>query len=270
MKKLIKLLVLLVVLVLGIGVGLFFFLGTLVKKGVESAGPILTETPVTLAGAKISPLGGKGQLNDFTIANPEGFQTAHAIYAKNVELVVEPKSLMADKIVIRSIRVNQPEITLEGGQGGSNLSTILESINKAVSQLPQGGAGEEPPGTDESSGAATKLQVDEFLITGGKVNFSASFLKGKSLSLSLPEVSLTNLGQGPEGITAAELAKQIFGKVLAGSTSAVSAKVKEMGFDLGDLSGILDGQGQQVLDAITSEGAKQLQEGLKGLFQKKD
>ena len=48
-------------------------------------------------------------------------------------------------------------------------------------------------------------QVDEFVISGAKLNVTASVLGGSSVTLPLPEIRLANLGQNPEGITAAEL-----------------------------------------------------------------
>jgi hypothetical protein len=92
------------------------------------------------------------------------------------------------------------------------------------------GTEEKPSATKEEEKAkAKKLQVDDFLISGGKVNVSASMLGGKTATVPLPEIHLTNLGQGPEGITPAELTKKILSAVLDGALKSVGGAVGEMG-----------------------------------------
>lgn len=269
MKRLFKFLLFLVLLVVVVLGATLFLLDKIVKKGVETAGPVLTDTPVTLDKVSLSPLSGKGRLYNFQIDNPEGFETQNAIRAGKVEVVVDPSTLMQEKVVVRSIHVNQPEVTFEIGKEGNNLGRLLQNINEAVNQLPQG---KEPAGEAEQS-AAKKLQVDDFLISGGQINVSAEFLKGKSISVPLPEVHLTNLGQGPEGITAAELAQRIFAQLLAGSTQAAGEKLKslDLDIDLNSLKEKLEGRLPEILgegSKVLEGGAEKLKEGLKGVFQR--
>jgi hypothetical protein len=54
-----------------------------------------------------------------------------------------------------------------------------------------------------------KFQVDDIVITGGKVHVSLTVLGCKSATVSLPEIRLRGLGTDPEGITAAELTAKI-------------------------------------------------------------
>jgi hypothetical protein len=97
--------------------------------------------------------------------------------------------LLSDKIVVKSVRVDAAEVTFEGGLGGNNLSKILDNVNAAT------GAGQsaEPAAKDQK--AARTLQVDDFLITGAKVNVSLTGMGAKSVTVTLPDVHLTNLGR---------------------------------------------------------------------------
>jgi uncharacterized protein involved in outer membrane biogenesis len=218
MKKLIRIAVVLIVLLVVFAVVGLFYLGNIVKAGVERVGPAVTKVPVTLDSAAVSVFGGSGTLKGFVIGNPEGYKSPEAIKVGTAHVSIVPKSLLGDKVVIRSIKVEAPEITFEKtGLTGSNLQKILDNLG-----------GEKKPGDAESKepsssgGAQKKLQVDEFLITGAKVNVKVPFLD--PYVQTLPELKLTNLGQGPEGITGAELGQRAMTLILEATIKAVAEK----------------------------------------------
>jgi hypothetical protein len=129
------------------------------------------------------------------VGNPAGYHTPHAIRVDAASLALIPGSLFSDKVIIKSIRMESPNIYYEGGLDGDNLRTILNNVS-----------------------FSKKLQVDDLVITGAKVNVSVKGTGGLAAPITVPDIHLTNLGQGPEGITAAELTK----KVLSEITSVVA------------------------------------------------
>ena len=68
--------------------------------------------------------------------------------------------------------------------------------------------------------------MDDFQITNAKLNVSIS---GIEQSLTLPTIHLSNLGTGPDGITAAELTKKVLGAI-------EDAAEKEVAGNFGDLN----------------------------------
>jgi hypothetical protein len=54
-------------------------------------------------------------------------------------------------------------------------------------------------------------------VTGGKVTLAASMLGGKLSEAPLPEIRLTDLGGGPEGITPADLGARVLAAVMDGA-----------------------------------------------------
>jgi hypothetical protein len=195
----------------------FIFLDSIVQKGVEKVGPAITKVEVKLKDADLSPFSGSGELKGFVVGNPPGYKTPSAINVGSVAIKVDPNSILKDKLVVHSVKVIAPEITFEAGEGGNNLSKILENVQ---------GTEEKPSATkDEEKAKAKKLQVDDFLISGGKVTVSASMLGGKAASVPLPEIHLTSLGQGPEGITPAELTKKVLSAVLDGTLKSVGGEM---------------------------------------------
>src|SRR3954470_1279369 len=122
MKKKLILLggVLLLVVLIAVVFG-FLFLGSIVKAGVENVGPMVTKVPVKLGVAEVSVFSGKGKLKGFELGNPEGYKTPNAMKVGTISIEVVPKSVLGDKIVIHSVRVEAPEITYETDLKGNNL-----------------------------------------------------------------------------------------------------------------------------------------------------
>jgi uncharacterized protein involved in outer membrane biogenesis len=225
MKKLIVriILVLVVLLVVAVGVSIYF-LGSIVKKGVETVGPQITKTEIKLDGATLSLLSGSGKLKGLFVGNPQGFKTPSAIKVGLVSVGVAPGSVLSDKVHVKEVRVEAPEITFEGGLKGNNLSKLLDNVQAAT-------GGSEKTAEPQSKAASKKLQVDDFVITGGRINLSVdlSVLGGKSAIVPLPEIHLTNLGSGPDGITAADLTAKILKEVLQAAIPAAEKAVADLG-----------------------------------------
>jgi uncharacterized protein involved in outer membrane biogenesis len=224
-KRVFPILILIAALLLVVVLAGFLFLGTIVKAGVEKGGPYITKVPVTLNGANISVLNGSGQLKGFSMGNPEGFKAPQSVGVGSIAVKIEPGSLLSDKMIIRSVVVEAPEITYEAAFGGSNIGKILENIQAVAS------SGKTNP---DQPGSKKKLQVDEFVITGAKLNVTATVIGGKTASLTLPEIRLASLGQGPEGITAAELSAKAFKEVVEAAAKAVTANAVKLGGDVAD------------------------------------
>ena len=221
MKKVIVRLVLVVIVLLVIAVGAgIFFLGSIVKTGVEKVGPVVLKVPVKLDSASVSLFGGSVTLKGFVLGNPEGFKSAEAIKVGTVAVSVVPGSILGDKVIIHSIKAEAPEISFELGLKGSNLGKILDNVDsgesKPAGQTKPAGQPRDKP----ASGAGKKLQVDEFVITGAKVHVTATGVG--SVPVTIPEIRLSNLGQGPDGITSAELSRLVMGALVEAVTKAVA------------------------------------------------
>ena len=230
----------------------FFFLGSIVKAGVEKVGPLITKVAVNLDAANISIFSGSGQLKGFAMGNPDGFKAAHSVKVGSVAVTIEPGSVLSEKMIVRSVRVEGPEITYEAAFGGSNIGKILENIKAMAAQ------GETNP---DQAGSQKALQVDEFVISGAKLNVTASVIGGRAMTLPLPEIRLANLGQGPKGITAAELSAQAFGEVVEAAAKAVASSAVKLG---GNVTGAAENVGADLKDR-----AKKATSGITDLIKKK-
>ncbi len=250
----------LVVLVVGVIV-VGFFLGDIVKAGMETVGPKITQTTLAVDSVSVSLLGGSAGVNGLVLGNPEGYKAPSAISVGKAAVSLSPGSLLSDKIVIRSIEVRNAEITFEGNPlGANNLTKIMANVNAL-----NAAAGTNSPATVSSATKkpARKLEVDDFLLTGAKVHASISGIPGlqaQEITLPLPDIHLTDLGKGNDGITAADLTQRVLGEITTGTIKALTAAVADLGKDM---TGAAKGAMQNA-----TKGASQLKKGIGGLFGK--
>lgn len=255
-KVLVGILVGLVVVVVAVVVAVSLFLDKGIKRAVETFGPQLTQVEVRLDSVSLSLLSGSGTLKGLFVGNPQGYKTPHAMRVGRASLSVQPGSLFADKIVIRSIRLESPDITFELGSGGNNLKRILANVEAATG----GGQTTGSPKPAGEKSAAKKLQVDELVITGAKVRVGASALGGTA-AIPLPDITLQNLGAGPEGITPAELTAQLLKAIEQGAVKAAGSVVTDLGKGA---AGAAKDAGKTAVEAVGGAA-----KGVSDLFKKK-
>jgi uncharacterized protein involved in outer membrane biogenesis len=197
------------------------FLGDIVKRGVETVGPKITQVSVKLDEVQLSLWTGSAEVKGLVVGNPDGYQTPQAISAGLIAVGVNPLSVLSDKIVVRSLHVESPEITFEGGLGGNNLSKIMDNVNTAAKNAAQTGGTISTNATTQAK-PAKKFEVDDLLITGAKVHVNLTDPVEKEMTLSLPPIHLTDLGQNADGITAAELTRSVLDVIVTATVKAVS------------------------------------------------
>jgi uncharacterized protein involved in outer membrane biogenesis len=235
---------------------LHFSLDGLIKRGVETFGPKFAGVNIKIDSVNLYLLTGSGTVKGLVVANPEGFKTPSAIQVGSTSVSLRTASLLSDKIVIHSIKLLGPQVTFETDLRKNNLSKLLDNVQAAT------GGGQEANTNQPSAKPSKKLQVDDFLLQGGKVLVSVSTMGGASGSVALPEVHLTNLGTGPDGITPAELTKEVLAAIQKSAAQAASGVVADLakgGIYIGKDAG----------NVIGSNNVDKATKGLNDLFKKK-
>jgi AsmA-like protein len=229
MKKLfIRLFFVLVLLVVAAVVWAHFFLDGTIKRGVETYGPKFTKVDVKLDTVNLSIFTGGCSMKGFLLGNPEGFKSKSAISVGRTAVAVSPASLLSDKIVVQTIKMEAPEITFETGLNvkENNLSKIIANLEEAT-----GANGEKPAAQPKEKGGegGKKLEVDEFILSGAKLHVMVTALGGKSVTLSMPDIQLKDLGKGPDGITAPELTRQVLQAVEKQAAQLAATAIADLG-----------------------------------------
>jgi hypothetical protein len=250
-KLFLSVVVILVVLIVVAVVVAGSVLGPIVKTGMETFGPKITQVSVKVDKVNLSLLTGSAGIKGLVVGNPEGYKAPQAISVGSTAVGVNPFSVLSDKIVVRSVRVEAPEITFEGNPfGGNNLNAIMKNV---IAATKSGG----PAATNATANAgakpAKKLEVDDFLITGAKVSFNG-------VTLPLPDIHLTDLGKDKDGITAADLTRRVLDAITTSTIKAVANSATDVGKNAGKI-----GKG---LGKSLGSNASGLSKGLGGLFKK--
>ena len=231
-----------VVLALVLYVGLAYFLGSVVKAGVNRIAPLLTQTKVELAGANISPLSGSGTLTGLAVDNPAGWSPGRAFYLGRVHIVMKPFSIFGDHVIIEEIVIDQAEFAYETKIVSSNINDLLKNVEAAMGGNRQAAAPGTPPG------GPTKFEVRHFRLTNGKVSLGVGVA---ALPLPMPPIELDDLGTREGGITANQLAFAIMKSVTSGVVGATTHAAGKIGTTAG---------------AAAVEGIRKTGEGLRKLF----
>lgn len=251
MKKiLLRVLIVLVVLVAAAVLVVGLFLDSIVKKGVETVGPQITKVDVKLNSVSLSLFSGSGTIKGLVVGNPEGYKAPQAISIGLASMAVSPGSLLSDKIVVRSLRLESPEITFEGGPVKNNLKQILDNVNAST-------GGETSSEETKSTKPGKKIEVDDFVITGAKVHVGTG-----GTTLSLPEIHLTDLGKGSDGITAGDLTKRVLNELISKTLSTVAGSAGHLGKEATKAA---ESAGKNAAEAVGNAT-----KGLKDLFKKKE
>jgi hypothetical protein len=208
--------------VVAIYVGLMFFLGSIVKTGVNTFGPKLTKTKVELAGATLSPLTGSGTLTGLVVGNPKGWSDNDAFRLGKVHLSVAPFSIFGDHIVINEIIIDGPEFLYETKIVASNIKDLLKNIEEF-----SGGADK---GAQTKSGQPIKFVVKKFRLTNGVARLGVG---AAALPVPLPPIAMDDLGVKEGGITPDQLAGAVMKNVLGGIVAGTGEALKKVGATAG-------------------------------------
>ncbi len=237
-------------------------LGPLIKKAVNTQGPKITGTELSLGDVDVSLLSGQVILQKFLLGNPQGFNSPHAVAVKSIYVDVDETSLTSDTIIIERIEVVGPDIYYEKVVGSDNFKALQRNIAKGVTV----GSSKAPADSGENS---KKLLIRELVIRGGQVHLAVKGLTGQDINAVLPDIQLKNIGQKQSGVSPAEAARVIFaalyGKISSPDVNGVLTK------GLQSLQDDSEQVGQKVVEQAGENATGEVgaaQEKLKGLYNK--
>ncbi len=231
-----------VVLVLAIGIGAGFFMGNIVKAGVNNLGPRATQSNVELASANLSPFSGTGTFKGLVVGNPQGWSPNPAFSLGEVHVDVAPGSLFQDTIVINELVIDRPEFNYETKLFSSNIKDLLANIEKYT-----GKGGE----TADKQASAKKFIVKKLRFTNGKATIAVG---GVATPVPLPEIQLDDIGTAEGGVSGSRVAMVVLRDVL---TNIATAATNELSKD-----------GGKAALGKAKDTAKELGNAVKDLFKK--
>ncbi len=222
---------------------------SLIADAIRTYGPEILGVSVKLGSIKTDFANQSAALHGLVIGNPPGFQSSRALSLGEVSLKLDLGSLTKDVILIREISVIKPDITYEHKSGGSNLDVIQRNAEKNVAEKSAAlGISKDDKKDAKDKGPGKKFIIEHVYIKDAKANVTAELLKGKTLSVPVADLHLTDIGKKTNGATAGEAVKQIVSAVTASVTKAAASAIS------------ID------VDGLKKKGTEAVSGALKGLF----
>lgn len=245
MNKIVKIVAIIVFIITALVIFVLTNLDRTVQGAVESVGSEMTQSKVSLRRVDLSLTSAKGSFQGLLVANPAGFASPYAFSLGEISFVMEADSLAGDTIVIQTLQIVAPEVTLERASGRSNLDQIKANIAEYL--------GPDSSGSDTEK-STKKLIIQDLIITQGVLHYA--ILGGEGVDLALPDLSLKNIGNqdgDASGASAAEVASQVVGAIVnaAGKAAAQSAAVKQLGGKVEDQVNDKTGKLKGFFDKLT-------------------
>lgn len=220
MKKLIKILAVLAVLAVVAVVAIYLSLGSIIKKGVAEAGPVITKSEMSVEKVEVALFDGKFAFQKFFLGNPEGFKSEFAFKVNSFNVMVDPGTVTSDTIHVKEIKIDGAELCFEG-LTGDNQKQILANVNEFAGSL---STGDEAPAAEETpadkDAPQKKVIIDHAELTNTKVHL---YLLGKKVTtLTLDSIVRKDIGKNDSnGTSMAEAFEEIYKAIFVGAGDAV-------------------------------------------------
>jgi hypothetical protein len=188
------------VLLVVIAFGIHVWLDRFIKQAVEIYGPKLTHGSVVVVDVETSLLTGTARIEGLVVGNPPGFAAPTALMIKKARVRVNPTTIFSETLVIQEVVIEAADVTFEGSLNRNNLTVLSENIRAANMAV---GATATGTPTLVKADRGRKVILRDFRLTNAYV--TVLFTGGKTMSFTLPEIHVRDLGAGSEGATAREL-----------------------------------------------------------------
>ena len=231
---LLRLLIVVVLLGLGGAYLAFNYLDVVVKMALEHWGPDVMGVSVKTGEVQISPRSGRGSIRALEIGSPAGFSAARSAQFGEIQLAVDPSSLLSKVIVVRELTIESAQVTYERGTKTSNIDVIQNHIEAYVKAAEAREASPDKPVLRHK----TRFIIERLRIHGARVTMTNQGLRGQGVSFDLPDVELRDVGRRQGGVTASEAAAIVAGALQNGIAQKVLTNMDLL--RRGGVEGVID------------------------------
>ena len=154
----------------------------------------------------ISLFNGSGTIDGFTVKNPEKFSDEAAIQIQEMSVQVDLNSLFSSTILVKNVRIINPQLYFEQRGFGANLKTLNDNM-----ELSSG----------ESSDK--KMIIEHLLIEDGQVKVSTQIDSKRTAEAHISEFELEGIGRDGSN-TMRQTVKQVMRPLLE---KAIAEAIKD-------------------------------------------
>lgn len=160
----------------------------------------VTDTKVQLDAVKLDLKEGAGSLFNFEQPNPPGFQTKYAFHFDQAELDLDLKSIFDEVIIIEKVFINGAEVVYEYSDGKTNFIELKNIINANMNNKTVAASTSKTDQPQQKEMKKThakqskKIIIKSFEMINTKVEGAVPFASSQTLSVTLPNIQLNNIG----------------------------------------------------------------------------
>ncbi|MEA3466068.1 MAG: hypothetical protein U9R29_08725 [Thermodesulfobacteriota bacterium] len=264
MKIIAKFLIFIIIIAIIALAGTTYYLDSIAKKAVEFGGSKALGVDTTIDKLHISLLDGSSSFKGFSIANPQGFSDKNFMELTQAKIAIDIRSLLSDTVHISEISLSGLQLGVEQSNQSSNVKSLLANIPRAKKSQPK----EKTPKTTSSpsSDSGKKFIVDRIVLEDIGVTAKLQALGNQlsDVSLTVPRIELSNVGQQQGGMMMAELiqyvVEQVLNKISNNSNNLSPALAAMLQGDLASVDSLKAGAMRAASDEIDKASKKLLKE----------
>lgn len=249
-------------------VGIYCYLGALVREGINRYVPPITGTTASVQDVDLSLLKGRVEINNLQIGNPKGFSSNDIFKLGKIQVLFDPKSVLTDRIVIQSVLISGTQVSAEMKNLyslDSNVSALQANINNYIGGgTPKTEKAQQEKATPKSAGKTVvikDLQIKETALSLG--------VSGQTVTILLPDIHQTGIGEGKKDKSPAEIFADVLNMISLESVKGVATAVSDLAKQgWKGAKDLMKGGANTVSDTAKSvtDTAKGTVDGIKGLF----
>lgn len=259
---------LIILLVLAL-IGIYYYLGTIVKEGINRYVPPITGTTASVENVDLSLLKGRIEIKNLQIGNPKGYSSNDIFRLGKVQVLFEPKSVLTDKIMIKSVAISGTQVSAEMKNLyslDSNVSALQANINNYLKTDSKKEEKTTPQKAEAQKSGGKKVVIKDLKIDDTSLSLGVS---GQTVTIPLPAIHKANIGEGKKEKSVAEIFADILNMISMESVKGVATAVSDLAKQgWKGAKDLVKGGANAVTDTAKSvtEGAKSTVDGIKGLF----
>ena len=191
-RGLILILALLVILILLV----MFFINSIAKSAITSAGSSTLGVSTSLDSINIGLFSGHSSIDGLEVANPKGFDGDFLDLSEGV-LDVNLSTLLGDVIEVKQVSLDGLKVEFLQKLGGSNVSQILDNVKKSTDSTPD----KKPAADKASSDSSRKFVIDELKVTNVKVSIAVEPLSSATApsTVAINQILIKDIGKKEGG-----------------------------------------------------------------------
>lgn len=186
-------------------------LGSFAKNTIETIASKALGTAVTIGSLDISLADKTVSVSNIHIRNPNGYKHDYAL--KLGKIAVTAETLSPEKLVFKTIDVQDSIINFDITEKGTNLGDLKDNITKN-----RKAPAPDPSASETANAEQIPVIIKTLTISGTELNPSSTAINTDLGRANLPTITMNNIGEKSGGVSPAEVVAAVINRVISVAT----------------------------------------------------